>query len=169
MANLSSLQIKMSGEQLGNAIEDLNKIRSANHIIPIAPSTNNYGYSAINVSSSILKDGVYIITGTSRHCGPHKFLKELAAKYKLNIFYVDEESGNNFFHHLEIEEGEITFDKEFPYFSEESIKHNGAEHYIEDLDYIPDNENWEETFKDKIALFNKHGISTETLKKHWEA
>lgn len=108
-----------------------------------------------------------MLTGNGRWCGPHIYIKKLAEKYKVDLSYTDEESGCNFFNKITMSDGVLVEEIDTEYFSDESIKENGIDYYLEDYSWICgefDEENFEQDNKKLLSLFKKIWIRNKRIK-----
>ncbi len=68
---------------------------------------------------------------------------------------------------MKFKDGVKTKDVEDEYFSQLSIDQNGIEYYIEDYQWITEEEDWEDNNDELLALFKANGYSLKQLKKEW--
>jgi len=137
----------------------------------LAPSdsiADKAGYSCIELDALEINDDNITISGQGRWCAPHGFFKELYTKHSLSGLYTDAEAGCNFFHVMRFEDGECTEDEEYNYFSKESIEHNGRENYLEEYQWITEEEDWENEYSYIVDVFLATGMTLDELKEEWD-
>ena len=128
-------------------------------------SRAGFGGAEIIDNKSSQNQVSYSLSG--RWCAPHKFIELFADRFNLSGQYTDAESGCNFFHVMKFKDGKKIFDEEENYFSDLSIEHNDIECYVEEYEWIAEEEDWEDNNDELLALFKKHGYSIDKLKYEW--
>ena len=66
--------------------------------------------------------------------GPNEWFKEVCKEYGFNGTYIDFEAGQDFFHRIDIENGEVVYETTAPLFSEEAIESLGLNRLLEEYD-----------------------------------
>ena len=177
MANWSSTCINLHGDerQISLALVNIKKYTKDDYFwrgIPKGlPDTIDYraGYSGMQVDEIRYekKSSEFTIIGQGRWCAPHKYIEQIAKRYKLSGDYSDEEAGCNFFHIMEFKNGKKTNDVEDEYFSQLSIDYNGIEDYVDNYHWIAEEKDWEQNNDEMLKLFANNGYTLEDLKKEW--
>ena len=177
MANYSYTEITFTGElidiefaviELKSNMED-EWLNVSKYITNASDVVQRSGYSPAEVIQFDYEDGsdTIYLSLSGRWCSPHKYIEDLCKRHNLSGTYADEESGCDFFHEMKFENGKKVHDKESAFFSEESIRVNGIERYIEEYQFITEEEDWENENDGMIKLFKKYGYNLDDLKKVW--
>lgn len=170
MANYSSTQLSLHGstENIIRAKKFIKTFITDNYLYTddIRPYDtisyrSGFGSATIEHDSSTEDSIMYYMSG--RWCSPHMFIYLVASVFKLSGIYTDEESGGNFFHVMEFEDGVKTLDDESGYFSDLSIKYNGIDKYFECYEWITEEDDWKDNYSDIISIFDRNGIGIDEL------
>lgn len=185
MANWSTTSIKFygKGEEIEELKKEIKKDITDDWLTPSYPDEykdKEYfkvpveikaGYSSMDINEIIEDDGYFMLTGNGRWCGPHTYVKKLAEKYKVDLYYTDEESGCDFFNKITMSDGILVEEINTEYFSDESIQENGIDYYLEDYSWLFEEiyeENFEQDNKTLLSLFEKYGYGIKKLKEYYE-
>lgn len=122
-----------------------------------------------NEAYLIMKNNSIIMDFESPWCGPHKWFKTICKEHNLSGSYFDCEQGDNFAHKIEYQNGELELEEENKYFSELSIEHLGIDYFLEDFEFLlEDDSDLSEVDQSILNLFNKHGYTKQDLINTWK-
>ena len=172
MANLSSTSIEFTGttENIAKAHSELKGYMEDGSYLTVGrlkPSLlASAGYSGMEVENmKIVDNEKIVISGSGRWCSPHDYFEDLCERMSLSGKYEDEEAGCNFYHVMVFEDGVKISDVEHEYGSYEHMKEGDINYWIEEREWMAEDENWEEEHSDTIESFKKLGVSIEELRK----
>jgi hypothetical protein len=175
MANWSDTTITLTGtsDDVKKAYDYVQSHIEENYLSPLESLNldsniqNRAGYGGGEIHTIEVDNEVLTITMSGRWCSPSSYFVDVANKFNLSGTYFDAESGCDFIHLIEFENGEVILDEEYNYFSKEGIEHYGIEYYLEMYEWVVDDgetlEEVREEYPEIFEMFAEVGLDLDSL------